>query len=252
MLKVKILFFVSTLFIGFGASASELRAALLGDSMTWIGGQNCENSRGWTHYIKELADIKKVDVYARSGATWTNTTETRVNPIAYSEVLDNDNVLYNQAVRLINAAKLDPERVPDVIVLYAGANDAWFAKRRPGIFNACAGVDVHARPCTVTSLAGSIELTCLMLKEAFPSAHMVLIAPIEMAQAPRERTGQIADIIEDTGKKLGIRTLRADRESGIKRDSELGKNKTYTTDGVHTNERGAVTLATYICSKIHS
>ena len=112
--------------------ASKPRIALLGDSMTWIGGDSCQNETGWSHILKESGRAGAIDVYARSGATWTNTISTRRNPGHYTELLHDDNVIYNQAMRLIERADTS-DCSPNLIILFAGANDAWFAAKRPGL-----------------------------------------------------------------------------------------------------------------------
>lgn len=225
------------------------RIALLGDSMTWIGGDSCQNPTGWSHYLKESGIAGGIDVYARSGATWTNTCKTIADTDFYSEILNDDNVVYNQTLRLIRKADADTTRTPDFIVIFAGANDAWFCDRRPGIFdNALPSLDAYSKdtdPASVTSLAGCVALTCNLLKDRFPESKVVLVTPLEMSKAPAEMTTRVADAIESAGNSCGVATFRADREVAIRHKVEKRKPH-YTYDGVHTNPDGAKMLGEFL------
>lgn len=131
---ISLILFCIAPFSALGSGPESRHFALLGDSMTWIGGDSCQNATGWSHYLKQSGIADRIDVYARSGATWTNTTNTHADTEFYSEVLHDDNVIYNQVLRLIAAAKADPSATPGCIVILAGTNDAWFSSRRPNLF----------------------------------------------------------------------------------------------------------------------
>ena len=225
--------------------------ALLGDSMTWIGGDSCEKPEGWSHYLKEQFPKSEIDVYARSGATWTNAVGTKGDPEAYSKVIDDENVIYNQVSRLIYSAEKDPGKRPDLIIIYAGANDAWFEKKRPGIYGSkTVPEDISkCRPSDFTTLVSSIELGVRRLQQAFPEALIVLVSPIEMAQTTPERIARVGDTIEKTGERLGVEVLRADRNVPVRHSEEKQKRR-YTSDGAHTNPQGARLIADYIINAI--
>ncbi len=227
--------------------SSRLRIALLGDSMTWIGGDSCQNETGWSHVLKQSGLVDHIDVYARSGATWTNTKATTRNPAHYTELLHDDNVVYNQAIRLIERADTC-DCAPDIIILFAGANDAWFADKRPGIYdeaNSQAEFSLETAPCSVTSLSGSIRLVCGILQERFPNATLLFITPLQMSKTDAETIFNVSDIIERTASQIGYPCLRADKETGISHDIESA-SPTYTYDGVHTNPAGAKILGDYV------
>lgn len=244
------LIFLLVLISGVERVSAEITLALLGDSMTWIGGDSCDQKRGWTSHFKSAADsLCRIDMYARSGATWTNTSTTKGDPNAYSEVLDDENVIFSQVVRLIEASNNNPAKRPDVILIYAGANDAWFASRRPGIFNDSIRFEEDSLPSSCTSLSSSIELSCSMLKKAFPTARIVLMSPVEMSRTSVARINHVGDIIERTGQKAGVEVLRADKNVPIRHSVEKRKFK-YTTDGVHSNPAGAKLLADYILTNL--
>lgn len=238
--------------LAYGAERREScgpRIALLGDSMTWIGGDSCQNPTGWSHYLKESGIAGGIDMYARSGATWTNTCNTKADADFYSEILNDDNVVYNQTLRLIKEADADTIHTPDVIVIFAGANDAWFCDKRPGIFDnvlpSSYKYDKDTDPATVTSLGGSVALTCNILKDRFPESRIVLVTPLEMSKAPAEMTTRVADAIESAGNSCGVETLRADSEVAIRHQEEKRKPH-YTYDGVHTNPEGAKMLGEFL------
>lgn len=235
------------------AFSEEEKVALLGDSMTWIGGDDCEKSTGWSYYLKETFPKSQISIYARSGATWTNTAQTKGDVNAYSDVLDNENVLYNQVRRLINDTAAHPEKTPTVIIVYAGANDAWFQKQRPGIFSDITvpeGSVEDCLPSSYTSLASSIELDCRLLQEHFPDARLLLVTPVEMAPVTPDKVKRVGDVIEEIGKKQGIEVLRADKNVNIRHAVERIKPRRYTYDGVHTNPAGARLIANYIIDKL--
>lgn len=223
------------------------RFALLGDSMTWIGGDSCQNPTGWSHILKESGIAGKIDVYARSGATWTNTKSTRRNPSHYTEILNDDNVVYNQAIRLIENADISHEN-PDVIVLFAGANDAWFASKRPGIYDKddpSEKYSLSTLPSSVTTLEGSLRLVYELLQERFPKASLLFVTPLQMSKTDSETIFKVSDIIENTVSQKGFSVLRPDKNTVINHDQEA-KSPKYTSDGVHTNPEGARILGNYI------
>lgn len=252
MKKTTLLLIISIILIiegGFSANA-KAKIALLGDSMTWIGGENCDKECGWTsHFRSEVDSLYSIDMYARSGATWTNTSKTSGNTRVYSEILDDENVIYNQVLRLIEASNQDEKKTPDVILIYAGANDAWFASKRPDIFNTDIKFSGENSPSDCTSLTSSIELSCMRLKDAFPEARIMLMTPVEMTKTGVSQIRRVSDMIEECAKKLNVEVLRADRNIPIRRENEM-KHFKYTTDGVHTNAAGARLIANFVLQNL--
>ena len=235
---------------GFSPSCKP-RIALLGDSMTWIGGDSCQNETGWSHILKESGIASAINVYARSGATWTNTAATKRNPNYHTELLHDDNVVYNQAVRLIERADTS-DVSPDLIILFAGANDAWFAAKRPGLFDSKDKDTVYSYstdPASVTSLEGSIRLVSDILLSRFPDTILLFVAPLQMSKTDAETIFKVSDIIEKTASEKGWLTLRADKDTGITHEQEAGSPR-FTSDGVHTNPEGARIVGEYITKHI--
>lgn len=228
----------------YGRNLQDVDVAILGDSMTWIGGDSCQNDTGWTYYFKRETSPLSVSIYARSGATWTNTKRTTVSPDFYSEVLDDNNVLYNQAARLVRDTSEGRTPFPGLIILYAGANDAWFEKSRPGMFIPVEADSIRPEllPSQATSLDGSIMLTAGYLHQHFPDARIVFVTPVEMSKTSPDKVYRVADTISRTASRLGYEVIRADRNVEIRHLQECRQFK-HTYDGVHTNPSGARLIA---------
>ena len=226
--------------------------ALLGDSMTWISGQKCNLPKGWAYYLDQAGIADTIMLFARSGATWTNCAATPIDTKAYSAVVEDHNVIYNQVIRLIDHCKNNP--APDKILVYAGANDAWFDNKRPGLFEPNKrplpeDID-SAKPNEFTTMEGSIMLVVEMLRSHFPQAEITFLTPVEAGKIPTAKINAVGDKIEEVGGKLGIRTLRGDRHIPLRHAEEAGKLRKYTTDGAHTNPAGARLIADYLLKEV--
>ena len=66
-----------------------------------------------------------------------------------------------------------------------------------------------------------------------------------------EQIEQTGDVIEQCGHSMGLNVIRLDQGCGITRNQEM-KKKTFTTDGVHTNEAGAKRVGTYISHRLQA
>lgn len=244
---ISVIFSVLCALYALAANLGGQRVAILGDSMTWIGGDSCLNDRGWTKWFVEEARPLGVDIYARSGATWTNTPSTRGDIDEYTEVLSDENVIYTQALRLIDRVNRDSLSKPDVIIIYAGANDAWFSAKRPDIFNPDIRKAGFASECL--SLYSSVIFTGSLLRERFPASRIILLTPVEMTKVPVADVTRVGDIIERAGKELGFEALRTDHDVDIRRNEEM-KQFRHTSDGVHTNSDGAKLIGRYVALKL--
>lgn len=217
---------------------------ILGDSNTWIGGDDCTGLRCWSYWFEHNMTGVRCRSYARSGATWTNTAATTPDTKDSVAVLNDNNVIFNQVQRVIEAIP-HPATTADTptFIIFAGTNDAWFQARRPGIFDK--SVDevfadttlTQRKPSEVLSLAGAIRYNCTLLEQHFPDSRIVLVTPMFTTQASKEAVHHVSDIIDSCGKRLGIPVIRLDSEDIIDSDVEKEK-KTLTADGTHTNEAG--------------
>lgn len=237
----------------------DINVVMLGDSNTWIGGDDCNDERGWNKWFKDFFKPASCRSYARSGATWTNTARTKENIVEDIPVLGDDNVIYNQIMRLRLAVENGTQPIPNLIIIAAGTNDAWFNDKRPNVFSSDAekvfeneGERFTARPVNMmTSLAESVRFGCELLKESFPAAQIVLLTPLQCTATSIENIKRAGNIIEDCAKKMNICVIRQDRLCCINRNKEI-KKRLFTSDGTHTNAKGARRNGIFLSRQISS
>lgn len=242
---------------GTGAVCSTMNVVILGDSNTSIGGDNCDNPKGWNKWFKDRFAPATCRSYARSGATWTNTPQTRHDVRENTGKLSNNNVIYNQINRLREACKSGGQPEPDLIIIAAGTNDAWFASSRPKAFSNTAeqafartdGFITARRVGEVLSLAESVRYGCEMLMESFPDAQIILLTPPQSVQADAALLRRAGDIIEECARRMSLCVIRQDFTSGIYRAREKRSFK-YTYDGTHTSEEGARRNGYFIANQV--
>ena len=233
-----------------------LDVVILGDSNTWIGGDNCDKLTGWNKWFKDAFQPKSCKSYARSGATWTNTPETRRNTLENIGVLGNDKVIFNQICRLQETVDSGIQPKPQLIIILAGTNDAWFEKARPHAFSMSAH-EAFASDSTITgcpvsqvvTLAASVRYGCELLRTAYPEAQVILLTPFQSVAAGVENITKTGDIIEDCGRQMGLHVIRLDQLSGISAAHEKVKHR-FTTDGTHTSVMGARQVGTLVARQV--
>jgi len=161
-------------------------------------------------------------------------------------VLGNDNVVYNQIERLRQAYEKGQQPAPQLIVIAAGTNDAWFIKKRPQVFEKTVS-QVFAQQDSLTtclpvdkvlSLAEAVRYDCELLLETFPDAQLLLLTPLQSVAVATELIGRVGDIIEGCAQKMSLSVIRMDREGSVDAAAER-VTKRYTYDGTHTSEEGA-------------
>ena len=237
--------------------AIDCNVVFLGDSNTSIGGDDCSKSVGWNKWFREMLPVASCRSYARSGATWTNTSRTTYNVKEYTEVLSENNVIYNQINRLKEAVDGGRQVSPNLVFIMAGTNDAWFSDKRPNAYSLTGsqaftrnqGSIIRRRISTVLTLAESVRYGCEMLQKLFPKAKIVLLTPLQNIHTSTYKTKMTGDIIETCGKRMGLDVIRMDQGVCIDREQEL-EEKCYTVDGVHTNEEGAKCVSAYVVKKV--
>lgn len=227
-------------------TAADVNVVILGDSNSWLGGDNCDKPEGWTKWFKDELKPASCKSYARSGATWTNTRQTRRNVEEDIDVIGDDNVICNQINRLYLCVDNGTQPNPDIIVIAAGTNDVWFKSKRPAAFNKSASSitlksmqqAAEKRPEEALTLADAVAQNCLRLKAIYPKAKLVLLTPMQTTKASDADIRKAGDIIEKCARLLGAGCVRLDIESKVKSDVERNIF-TYTKDGTHTNKAGA-------------
>lgn len=234
--------------------------AVLGDSITWLGGDNCEGldtpSKGWTTYFKQKARPLSMKSYARSGATWSHTESTTYDEAENTGSISDDNVIYNQINRLVTNVNFG-DAVPDVIVIAAGTNDAWYPSARPNATSilaqsAFANTDNYILSKNInllTSIAEAIRYDVELLRSNFPNAQIILLTPLQSASFSLERCREVGDIIEDCAGYLSCICIRQDKECGIYRATEKVENY-FTYDGTHTSAIGAKSIGYFLYRRV--
>lgn len=245
IIYITLLFVAMSFGKGFAISKS---VAFLGDSNTWIGGDDCSNANAWSfHLIKNLMPTSYRS-YARSGATWTNNATTLPDVRHYSEIIDDNNVIYNQCLRLIQDIDKKLFPVPDFIFISAGTNDAWFSDRRPDIWKLTPEqvknlpLTAVSKPSDATSLAASVHLCLMMLRQHCPTSRIIIVAPPYTVKTTKKEIERVADTLQQIALLAGTGCVRIERICGIDPDLEA-KSFSLTTDGTHTSQQGAWQIA---------
>ena len=235
---------------------SHLHVVILGDSNTWIGGDDCDKPEGWNKWFFDDFQPASCKSYARSGATWTNTTSTKLNMEEDIAVLGNDNVIYNQVCRLIAASDDGLQPTPDLIIIAAGTNDAWFTQKRPQVFAKSAAQAFATQPAItsqpvnkVLTLAESVRYNCELLQARFPQARLILFTPLQTTRVSETNMRQATNIIEECAHHMHLDVVRQDKECCVKRADEARQLR-FTRDGAHTTVEGARINGKYLAQRI--
>lgn len=235
---------------------STLNVVILGDSNTFIGGDNCDQPKGWNTWFKERFAPATCKSYARSGATWTNTTSTSINTTEKIDIIGNNNVIFNQIIRLKEAYTKHIQPKPHLILIAAGTNDAWFTQYRPNVFDKTVeqvfanNKLITNKPVNqVTTLAESVRFGCELLMEAFPDAQIILLTPMQSTAAGNEKIFKVGDIIEKCSHYMSLGVIRQDSGSCVYSIREQQK-KHFTSDGTHTSEAGARKNGYWIANQV--
>lgn len=245
------LIFACCLLWGFAAqplgTQQSPHVAILGDSNTWMGGDDCSGDEAWPKWFMQLYSTSSCRSYARSGATWTNTPATVLNTEEDTALLADNNVIFNQVQRLIEAHKAGSQPTPQLVIIAAGVNDAWFHAKRPEAFTFSShkakrqndwSYLYQSTPDQILTLAESIAFNCHLLQQAFPQAHIVLVTPAQSVEVSSRLIAKTGNIIAATAASLGIHAIKLHRLSPISSKAERRRCR-FTSDGTHTNARGA-------------
>ena len=220
--------------------------AILGDSNTWLGGDDCTKPKGWNTYFKAEFKPRSCVSLARSGASWTHTPQTVRNTAEYAAKPTPNNVIYNQVERLKEKVDSGKIATPNLIIIACGTNDGWFkAKYYPQLFVRSANEAfskhdsiTHTPVNKIVTLAESVVFNCALLQKYFPEARIILLTPMQTTAVPLSVIEQIGDVIDNCGKLMNISTIRQDKICCVKSADERVK-KVNTYDGTHTSQIGA-------------
>lgn len=233
------------------------RIAILGDSITWLALATVNYNRGWVTHFRVLLKFAELRNYARSGATWSHTANTKYNITEYTESLSDDNVIYNQVNRLINDVDNNGVTAPDFIIILAGTNDAWYPQYRPdAVADTPASVmsdeSVWLGVKTIgslTSIPKAMRYVAEMIWDKFPDAQVVVTTPLQSTAFTTDRRESIADCIKGSAEYLSWAVIEQDKVCDISRIREhQGYYMTY--DGTHTSEAGAKMVGEILASQL--
>lgn len=241
------------------AAPSDSVTVILGDSNIWLAGDSCDNHQGWVAWLRDMRRMPLCTSYARSGASWSHTCATTANTTEDIAILGDNNVIYNQVLRLREAVASGRQQQPSLILVSAGGNDAWFASKRPHEFDltvdqAFATPDstlLGLAPCEILSLPQAIRYCSLMLRQSFPHATIVLLTPMQMAKVEPEMMQRVSSLIDASATRLGLPVIRLDGDEPISRTLEL-ETHVNTYDGTHTSEKGAQKVAAFVNERLDS
>ncbi len=240
------LFFVGGLSAADYTVLSGKNVVILGDSNSWIGGDSCDDPKGWNYWFAREMSPKTIRSYARSGATWSHVGATRRQPEEYSEVITDNNVIYNQIVRLINETENGQQSSPDLIMIAAGTNDAWFPQFRPAAFSRTArealgrdaGELLSLPAGKILSMAEAVRYDLLMLAAHFPNAKVVVMTPLQSIKISSAMLADVSEIIEEVARQSGAAVIRQDLLCPVNSEQEMITRR-LTSDGTHTSVEGA-------------
>lgn len=243
-----ILILAISLLIGVAAGndLSDKNVVIMGDSITWLGKDDCTGAKGWTTYWKEIARPKSVRSYARSGASWCNSPDTKSNTVENIGVLGSDNTVFNQIERLQEAISKGEQPVPDLIMIAAGTNDMWYHSHFPHVFDvspedAMSAPDqkvIEQGPSAATSISTAMKLAFARFARICPEAEIIILTPLQATKINTSILEQGSDIIEKCALLGGAKVIRQDREMPVDSAAER-RSHNLTYDGVHTSEAGA-------------
>lgn len=236
--------------------------AFLGDSNLWLGGEDCSKETSWSYWmvesVRQASSHESDEViarsFARSGATLTNVTSTPSDTTLYSELLDDANTLYNQVLRLNGAVERCEIPSPDIIILYGGTNDAWFADRRPGLFDNISAdrgekPELARHPGQATTLRESLALLVRLLESDNPESRIIMVGPPLTTKVSDGQIKRVTDIMEEIARREGLQMIRLDSPDLIDPKVEA-RNFTLTRDGVHTSVSGAHRIGQYVYKQL--
>ena len=235
----------------------QKHVVILGDSNTFLGGDNCDKPQGWNKWFKDCVKPLSCHSYARSGATWTHTSQTEYNTQENIGIIGDQNVIYNQVNRLKEAVAAGQQPVPDLILIMAGTNDLWFADKRPHALERRAS-DLYVKPVTtllylqpreLTQLCQCVCYDCELLLKAFPKVSIILITPPQNTKTAINDQLQVGNLIQGCAEEFRLGLIRLDEASDVFFGPELIKRK-YSKDGVHTTVKGAQVLGKYISKEV--
>lgn len=247
---------------------------VFGDSITWLGGDDCDGTRsgyehkGWTEYFKNAINPLLMKSFARSGATLSCFTTSSEDASAYYGSPDKDNIVWNQIIRMKNHIQ-NGGAIPDFILIAAGINDGMIFESTSSTYaelhDAIQGLlsdnvedELNANVSTswfgskTPSQCASIAKTLRWIKDACisicPNAQIILLTPLQGGLCSLSLQNQITQRIIDCSAYMSASHINQGKECGI---SQLQESKGYhfTYDGTHTSVIGATRVGKILATR---
>lgn len=239
---------------------SDKVCVIMGDSITWYGHDDLSGVAGWTHYFKDWFNFKSIRSYARSGATWSCTADTKYDIVENTGSTVPNNVGYNQMNRLLHDIEKGTQETPDYIIIALGTNDAWHrysASAEGGVdavkklFNNTTDYEQDVPINTCLTTAKAIRYFSDMVTNNLPNTQIILLTPLQSSSISYNNIISIGDIIEECAKYCSYPIIRQDKECGVYRIQEA-RGYVNTKDGTHLSSTGAEKVGNYLAQKIKS
>lgn len=235
---------------------------VFGDSITWYGHDDCTGERGWTKYFKEHFNFASIRSYARSGATLTATENTTYDIVENTGIIADNNCLYNQVNRMIDAINKGTQVIPDYIFVALGTND--FQRGLDKSNNEIIIADELGKDYskevninTCTTYIKAMRFFHDQIWNVTKDAQIIILTPLQRGEYLSEME-KAAIQIRKCAEYLAWPVIDQFRGSMMSSVSEsLGHKKNpsdwdYTPDGLHPSARGAKFIGDWISQQAKS
>ena len=219
---------------------TEMNVVVFGDSIS-----DPKVNGMWVKPFKELVTCKSFTNYARGYCTWTFKSDSEYNIEDVSNSNVGNNVIWNQFNRLKNDVDNGNVVNPDLIIIFAGTNDALQAKPI-GDADATFVPSTQGDITTLTNLIDSIRYVCDAIYSKYPDSSIVLCTPLPLAQGGYAQCIKVHDAIVKCAERMGLYYIDATYESGIAWYREKLSPTYYTSGGVHMTNEGGEHIAKFL------
>lgn len=218
---------------------------ILGDS---ISDKNYYG-KTWIPLFEKLTAPKSIRNYARSWCRWTfwpttteDTTHTGLSNTA-------DNVVWNQLNRLKKDIAAGSAVEPDVVLIFAGANDAMQDITWGSIKETFTADSLGTDVTKLTTFCQSVRFVCDEIYAAYPDAKVIIVTTTRMSSYP-EQALTAEQYLLDCAKEMGIPTIQPAENLGIAWYREAQEKRYYTEDGIHPTKEGGVLLGHFMAQEV--
>lgn len=168
--------------------------------------------------------------------------------------LNGQNIIWNQYNRMVSDIENNVIPIPEVIMFFAGVNDAHFNSGQFGTIEGAWNGDtiLDKDVTTLTTLTQSVRYVCEAIKKNYPSTQIIICTPVQTSRI--ENTKKVSDILKQCADMLSVQVIDVNARGGYysffdtKGDYILSDN-----DAVHpNNSTGHPILARFIQREMKS